>query len=200
MWFKRFKTCDTNLTDEEWRGWPSEFNDQNFLAAVEEDETGWMDLPFELSNNNKGERVRIFTDLLQLLIFWRILSLVTNRDYSSKISKGKRLTCRLVLLEKKDQKVCMVREKQNHPLGKSFPTAYTIWRDDNDECQQWQISDKNGKRQFNINIWLNLTAFTIEAKRPRKMNHIVFHHDNARPHVERHVIESIPNKGIPHPP
>ncbi|KAK6735933.1 hypothetical protein RB195_018909 [Necator americanus] len=32
---------------------------------------------------------------------------------------------------------------------------------------------------------------------------IVFHHDNARPHVERRVIESIANKGwdlLPHPP
>ncbi|CAJ0957060.1 unnamed protein product, partial [Mesorhabditis belari] len=34
-------------------------------------------------------------------------------------------------------------------------------------------------------------------------NNIVFHHDNARPHVERHVVESIASKGwdlLPHPP
>ena len=35
----------------------------------------------------------------------------------------------------------------------------------------------------------------IEAKLPRKKNHFVFHHDNARLHVERGVDESIANKG-----
>ena len=43
----------------------------------------------------------------------------------------------------------------------------------------------------------------IQARRPRKKNNIVFHHDNARPHVERRVVESIASKGwdlLPHPP
>ncbi|CAJ0917166.1 unnamed protein product, partial [Mesorhabditis belari] len=43
----------------------------------------------------------------------------------------------------------------------------------------------------------------MNARRPRKKNNIVFHHDNARPHVERHVVESIASKGwdlLPHPP
>ncbi|GFQ65466.1 hypothetical protein TNCT_307911 [Trichonephila clavata] len=36
-----------------------------------------------------------------------------------------------------------------------------------------------------------------------KKNHIVFHHDNARPHLERRVVNFIANKGwdlLPHPP
>ena len=43
----------------------------------------------------------------------------------------------------------------------------------------------------------------IQAKRSRKKNNIVFHHDNARPHVEARVIESVEEKGwdlLPHPP
>lgn len=40
-------------------------------------------------------------------------------------------------------------------------------------------------------------------KRPYKKNYIIFHHDNARPHVKRCVFKSIANKGwemLPHPP
>ena len=93
-WFKKLRSGDTNLADEEGRGRPSNFDDQALLAAVEEDESlttrmlaeafnvdhstivrrlkklgkvwklaGWV--PHELSDNNKAERVRIFTDLLQ---------------------------------------------------------------------------------------------------------------------------------------
>lgn len=92
-WFKKFKSGDTNLVDEEGRGRPSNFDDQALLVAVEEDESlttrmlaedfnvdhstivrlkklgkvwklaGWV--PHELSDNNKAERVRIFTNLLQ---------------------------------------------------------------------------------------------------------------------------------------
>ena len=43
----------------------------------------------------------------------------------------------------------------------------------------------------------------IAAKRPRKKNQIVFHHDNARPHVEGRVIQSIEDKSwdlLEHPP
>uniref|UniRef100_A0A914BWR9 Transposase n=1 Tax=Acrobeloides nanus TaxID=290746 RepID=A0A914BWR9_9BILA len=48
---------------------------------------------------------------------------------------------------------------------------------------------------------ISMTA--IQAKRPRKNNNIVFHHDNARPHVEARAIESIEEKEwdlLPHPP
>ena len=93
-WFEKFKSGDTNFADEEGRGRPSNLNDQALLVAVEEDESlttrilvedfnvdhstivrrlkklgkvwklaGWV--PYELSDNSKAERVRIFTDLLQ---------------------------------------------------------------------------------------------------------------------------------------
>ena len=38
-WFKKFKSGDTNLADEEGRGRLSNFNDQALLAAVEENES-----------------------------------------------------------------------------------------------------------------------------------------------------------------
>jgi transposase len=43
----------------------------------------------------------------------------------------------------------------------------------------------------------------IKAKRPRKKNHVVFHHDDAQPHVEERVVQSINDKGwglLKHPP
>jgi len=93
-WFARFKSGDTSLEDKPGRGRPSDFDDQALLAAVEEDESlttrmlaeqfdvdhstivrhlkklgkvwklaGWV--PHELSQQNKDERVRIFSDLLR---------------------------------------------------------------------------------------------------------------------------------------
>ncbi|KAL4715333.1 hypothetical protein ACJJTC_015104 [Scirpophaga incertulas] len=58
------------------------------------------------------------------------------------------------------------------------------WWNDDDERQLWRIPDKNGKRQLNINSDVYLALLdrihvAIETKRPRKKNHIVFHHDNA---------------------
>ena len=38
-WFKKFKSSDTNLADEEGRGRPLNFDDQALLAALEEDES-----------------------------------------------------------------------------------------------------------------------------------------------------------------
>ena len=91
-WFMKFKSGDTNLTDEKGRGRPSNFDDQTLLAAVEEDKSlttriyrrlqwghstivarlkklgnvlilaRWV--PHELSDYNKAEGVQIFTDLL----------------------------------------------------------------------------------------------------------------------------------------
>nr|CDJ96098.1 Transposase domain containing protein [Haemonchus contortus] len=94
-WFKKFKTGNTNLEDEEGRGRLSDFNVQALLAAVEEDESMTTRMlaeefnanqstlvrrlkrlekvwklsgwvPHEFSDSNKTERVRIFTDLGQL--------------------------------------------------------------------------------------------------------------------------------------
>ena len=91
-WFIRFKSGDTSLEDKEGRGRKSDFDDQALLDAVEEDESlttrilaemftvnhativrrlkklgkvwklaGWV--PHELSEKNKEDRVRIFTEL-----------------------------------------------------------------------------------------------------------------------------------------
>ena len=93
-WFARFKSGDTSLEDKPERGRPSDFDDQALLATVEENESlttrmlaeqfdvhhstivrhlkklgkvwklaGWV--PHELSQQNKDERVRIFSDLLR---------------------------------------------------------------------------------------------------------------------------------------
>ncbi|CAF1099580.1 unnamed protein product [Didymodactylos carnosus] len=83
-------------------------------------------------------------------------------------------------------------------FGKSYPSSGK-W-DDNDVKYQWPIPDRNGKKQHNINndvylAQLDRLEAAIKAKRPRKKNHIVFHHDNARPHVEHRVIQSINDKG-----
>ena len=51
-WFKKFKTGDTNLADEERRGWLSNFDDQALLAAVVEDERRKLD------NQNVGRRLQ----------------------------------------------------------------------------------------------------------------------------------------------
>ena len=55
------------------------------------------------------------------------------------------------------------------------------WWNNDDEPQQWRIPDKSGKRQLNINsdvyrAQLDCIHATIETKRPRKKNHIVFHY------------------------
>ena len=91
-WFIRFKSGDTSLEDKEGRGRKSDFDDQALLDAVEEDESlttrilvemftvnhatimrrlkklgkvwklaGWVS--HELSEKNKEDRVRIFTEL-----------------------------------------------------------------------------------------------------------------------------------------
>ena len=93
-WFARFKTGDTRLMDNPGRGRPSDFDDEALLATVEEDESmttrilakifnvnqstivrrlkkigkvwklaGWV--PHELSNNNKANRVQIFSEFLR---------------------------------------------------------------------------------------------------------------------------------------
>lgn len=53
-------------------------------------------------------------------------------------------------------------------------------KNDNDEGQQWQNPNKNDKLQFNLDRLYG----AIEEKRERKTKHIIFHEDNACPHVE----------------
>jgi [histone H3]-lysine36 N-dimethyltransferase SETMAR len=50
---------------------------------------------------------------------------------------------------------------------------------------------------------LNRLEAAIQSKKPRKKNHIIFHHDNAGSHIEERVVNSIKEKGweiLPHPP
>ena len=93
-WFERFESGDTSLEDEPGRGRVSDFDDLALLAAVDQDESlttrtlaeqfdvdqstivrhlkklgkvwklaGWV--PHELTEKNKADRVRIFSELLQ---------------------------------------------------------------------------------------------------------------------------------------
>ena len=71
--------------------------------------------------------------------------------------------------------------------------------------KEW--SNRAGKKVHTLNSDVYLAQLdrlhaAIQAKRPRKKNNIVFHHDNARPHVEARVIESVEEKEwdlLPHP-
>ncbi|KAL4702042.1 hypothetical protein ACJJTC_012490 [Scirpophaga incertulas] len=72
------------------------------------------------------------------------------------------------------------------------------WNDD-DERQQWQIPDKNGKRKLNINSDVYLSQLDrisccYRTKDRAKRNHILFHHENARPHIERQKNTEAPYK------
>ena len=64
---------------------------------------------------------------------------------------------------------------------------------------QSSVFSKNLGKGWKFTRWiahsLNNLYEAINVKRPRIKNHIIFHHDNVRPYVERCVIESIPNKG-----
>lgn len=247
-WFARFKSGDTSLEDKEGRGRPSDFDDQALLTAVEEDESlttrmlaadfnvdqstivrrlkklgkvwklaGWV--PHELSDNNKADRVRIFTDLLQRNQQTPFLKNLVTGDESwllFKNVKRKKVCVSPSVSPKGIPKAahckkamwCVWWDRSGIIHWEIISNGICYWFNDADEQQQWRILDKNGKRQFNINSDVYLAQLdrlhgVIEAKRPRKKNHIVFHHDNARPHVERRVVEFIANKGwdlLPHPP
>ncbi|CAE1156256.1 SETMAR [Acanthosepion pharaonis] len=103
--------------------------------------------------------------------------------------------------------ICLVGKKRNDPLEIISNGVCYRWNVD-DEPQQWRIPEKNGKWQLNVNSDVYLAQLdrlqaAIETKRPRKKNHIVIYHDNARPCVGRRVVECIANKGwelLPHPP
>ena len=62
-WFKKFKSGDTNLADEEGRGRPSNFEDLALLAAVEEDESLTTRMLAENFNVNHSTIVRHLTKL-----------------------------------------------------------------------------------------------------------------------------------------
>uniref|UniRef100_A0A914ENY6 Mos1 transposase HTH domain-containing protein n=1 Tax=Acrobeloides nanus TaxID=290746 RepID=A0A914ENY6_9BILA len=68
--------------------------------------------------------------------------------------------------------------------------------------KEWFVRFKSASNSDVYLAQLDRLHAAIQVKRPRKKNHIVFHHDNAKPHVEGRVIESIEEKGwdlLPHP-
>jgi len=247
-WFKKFKSGDTNLADEEGRGRPSNFDDQALLAALEEDESlttrmlaenfnvdhstivrhlkklgkvwklaGWV--PHELSDKNREERVRIFTELLKRNEQTSFLKNLVTGDESwlfFKNVKRKKVCVSPGMLPKgipkdihcKKAMWCVWWDRSGIIHWEIISNGICYWWNDNDKRQQWRIPHKNGKRQLNINSDVYLAQLdrihaAIQTKRPLKKNHIVFHHDNAPPHIERRVVESIADKGwdlLPHPP
>ena len=58
-WFERFKSGDTSLEDEGGKGWPSDFDDQALLGAVEEDESLTTRLLAEMFNVYQSTIVRL---------------------------------------------------------------------------------------------------------------------------------------------
>ena len=107
--------------------------------------------------------------------------------------------------------MCLVRQNRHYPLRdhrQGSSTELLLLWDGNDVEQRWPIPDRAGKKVHTLNsdvylVQLDRLHEAIQAKRPRKNNHIVFHHDNAKPHVEAWVVDSIDDKGwdlLPHPP
>jgi hypothetical protein len=93
----------------------------------------------------------------------------------------------------------VIKKFQNFPIGFLSATL--------DEKHEWRIPDRNGKRQYNLNSDVYLAQMdrleaAINVKRSGIKDQIVFQHDNARPHVEGRVVQSINDKGwdlIEHP-
>lgn len=248
MWFARFKSGDTSLEEKDGRGRPSDFDDEALLTAVEEDESvttrilaedfnvnhstivrrlkklgmvwkkaGWV--PHELSDHNKAERVRIFTDLLQRNKEAPFLKNLVTGDESwilfhnvkrKKVCVSPGVTPKGIPknIHCKKAMWCVWWDRRGIIHWEIISNGVCYWWNDEDEGQQWRIPDKNGKRQYNINSDVYLAQLdrlqaAIETRRKGKKKKIVFHHDNARPHVERRVVESIAKKGwklLPHPP
>ena len=164
-WFARFKSGDTSLEDKEGRGRPSDFDDQALLTAVEEDESlttrmlaadfnvdqstivrrlkklgkvwklaGWV--PHELSDNNKADRVRIFTDLLQRNQQTPFLKNLVTGDESWLLFKNikKKFAYRQVFRPKEFRKPSTVRRlcgmcggtEAESSTGKSSQMAFVI--------------------------------------------------------------------------
>uniref|UniRef100_A0A915E1I4 Mos1 transposase HTH domain-containing protein n=1 Tax=Ditylenchus dipsaci TaxID=166011 RepID=A0A915E1I4_9BILA len=220
-WFRRFKSGYTTLEDKPGRGRPSDFDEQALLAAVEENESlttrmladqfscahntiichlkklrkvwkmaGWV--PHELPVQNKTNRVRTFSELLQKNEDTPFLNNLVNGGESW-----------IQFKNPKETRFASTRAKLQREFQKQFTSRRRC-----DIEHKWQIPDRNGKKQYNLNSDVYLAQLdrlqgAIEAKRPRKKNHVVFHHDNASPHGEARVVQSIAEKGcnlLEHPP
>ncbi|CAF1455918.1 unnamed protein product [Adineta ricciae] len=221
-WFESFKSGNTSLEDEEGRGRLSNFDDQALLQAVEGDESlitrmlaeqfncdhstivrrlrdlgkvwklaGWV--PHELSDHNKTERVRIFNQLLQRNDQNPFLQFFVTGDESWLLFKNvKERRCALTVANPRKvfHEICTARR----PCGVYGGTAQELFTG--------KSLLKFAKKVF-VTAQLDRLEAAIKVKRPRKKNHIVFHHDDAKPHVAHQVTQSIDDKGwelLEHPP
>jgi transposase len=74
-WFQKFKSGNTILADEEGRGRPSNFDDQELLAAVEEDESLTTRI---LAENFNVDHSTIVRRLRKLGKVWRLAGWVPS--------------------------------------------------------------------------------------------------------------------------
>lgn len=182
---------------------------------------GWV--PHELSDHNKAERVRIFDQLFrrneenQFHHFfvtgdesWLLFGNVKRRKVC--VDRGQSPKSIPKPFHAKKFMWCVWWDRSGiihwEIIAQDRQQSFCYWWDDEDVRHEWPIPDRNGKKQHNVNsdvyrAQLDRLEAAIKAKRPRKKNHIVFHHDNARPHVERRVVQSISDKRwelLEHPP
>ena len=142
--------------------------------------TGWV--PNEFSDNNKAERVRIFTDLLrQNKQAPYLKNLVTGYELWLLFKNVKRKVCVSPGVSPKripkdaHCKKAMWRvwwDRSGVIYWKITSNGIYYWWNDDDERQQWRITDKNGKRQFNIKSDVYIAKLdrlhaAIEEKRAR---------------------------------
>uniref|UniRef100_A0A914CF45 Transposase n=1 Tax=Acrobeloides nanus TaxID=290746 RepID=A0A914CF45_9BILA len=184
-WFKKFKSDNTNLEDEEERGRSSDFDNAALLETVEGDEsltTRMLVEHFDVDHST----IFLVTGDESWLLFKNIKR---KKVCVGQIPKGipKDVHCK----------------KAMWCFGGIDPALSTgrLWRMDFaiDVKHEWRIPDRNGKRQSNLNsdvymAQLDRLEAAIKDKRSRKKNHIVFHYDNARPYVEGRIVQSINDK------
>ena len=85
-------------------------------------------------------------------------------------------------------------------IAKLRQQSFCYWWNDNNVKHEWPIPERNGKKQRNSDsnvclAQLDRLETAIEAKHRRKKNPVVFHLDNARPHIAYRIIQSINDKG-----
>ena len=179
--------------------------------------SSWV--PYDLSQDNKDNRVETLRRHLQRQqqtpflnhLFTRNENWLLYKNPKRKrywIGKGetppptpKSVHCRKAMW-------CVWWDRGGIVHWELIANGFCYWWDDNDERQEWRIPDKNGKRQYNLNgevytAQLERLHEAIRVKRPRKNNHILFHHDNARPHIAQDVLAAIKGYGwelLDHPP
>uniref|UniRef100_A0A914C7L9 Mos1 transposase HTH domain-containing protein n=1 Tax=Acrobeloides nanus TaxID=290746 RepID=A0A914C7L9_9BILA len=94
------------------------------------------------------------------------------------------------LLEAVEQDENTLPECLERSLGSTIQPLFDIFYN----LEKFVVSIK-----FREKMERNRLKEAIQMKRPRKKNHIIFHHDNAKLHVREDVVEFI-EENLPHPP